>query len=283
MVGLDQLLARRRAARPPVLPRAGCRATGRSSCPARRLPAHRRVSAGSGAGKSVLAQLIAVQILRRGGRVIILDRKGSHRWALGLDGVTTARSRRHARGTDQAPPPSRTERNGRHSASPRTGTPGAHPGDLRGAQRHDRPVGPFWADIREKSDPKKSPAVGALGELLFMGRSAKVHLLAIAQMLTARAMGVPRRARTSGSAAWPGTPRTTGRCSSPRRRCPARRGRWAGGRSSSAAWPPRRRSATSALPRRGRTPGPMSQLPRCRLRHRRPVRLSRPRATSATV
>jgi hypothetical protein len=48
---------------------------------------HIAVSAGSGAGKSVLAQLIAVQVLRRGGRVLILDRKGSHRWAVGVAGV----------------------------------------------------------------------------------------------------------------------------------------------------------------------------------------------------
>ncbi|WUI85919.1 DUF2637 domain-containing protein [Micromonospora zamorensis] len=36
------------------------------------------------AGKSVLAELIAVQVLARGGHVVILDRKGSHRRALGL-------------------------------------------------------------------------------------------------------------------------------------------------------------------------------------------------------
>ncbi|MGW5578132.1 helicase HerA domain-containing protein [Micromonospora chokoriensis] len=48
---------------------------------------HIAVSAGSGAGKSVLAEPVAVQVLARGGRVVILDRKGSHSWALGLAGV----------------------------------------------------------------------------------------------------------------------------------------------------------------------------------------------------
>jgi len=48
---------------------------------------HIACSAGSGAGKSVLAQTVAVQVLARGGQVVILDLKGSHRWALGLPGI----------------------------------------------------------------------------------------------------------------------------------------------------------------------------------------------------
>jgi len=48
---------------------------------------HIAVSAGTGAGKSVLAMLAAVQILRRGGRVVILDVKGSHRGARGVPGI----------------------------------------------------------------------------------------------------------------------------------------------------------------------------------------------------
>src|SRR5690606_30313218 len=49
----------------------------------------------------------------------------------------------------------------------------------------------WWAEVRERSDPKRSPAIAALGELLFMGRSAKVNVLAVAQMLTARSIGGP--------------------------------------------------------------------------------------------
>jgi len=49
----------------------------------------------------------------------------------------------------------------------------------------------YWAEVRDKSDPKKSPAIAAIADLLFMGRSAKVNVLAVAQMLTARAIGWP--------------------------------------------------------------------------------------------
>jgi hypothetical protein len=56
----------------------------------------------------------------------------------------------------------------------------------------------YWAAEREKSDPKKSPAVAALADLLFMGRSAKVNVLAIAQMLTARAIGGPEARENFG-------------------------------------------------------------------------------------
>jgi hypothetical protein len=56
----------------------------------------------------------------------------------------------------------------------------------------------YWADAREKGDPKRSPAVAALSELLFMGRSAKHNVLAIAQMLTARAIGGPEARENFG-------------------------------------------------------------------------------------
>jgi hypothetical protein len=56
----------------------------------------------------------------------------------------------------------------------------------------------YWADVREKGDPKKSPAIVALADLLFMGRSAKVNVLAIAQMLTARAIGGPEARENFG-------------------------------------------------------------------------------------
>jgi hypothetical protein len=65
---------------------------------------------------------------------------------------------------------------------------------------NQRAFGPFtpalshitiWAEARGKGDPKRSPATSALANLQFMGRSATATLLAIAQMLTARAIGEP--------------------------------------------------------------------------------------------
>ncbi len=153
---------------------------------------HIAVSAGSGAGKSVLAQLIAVQILRRGGRVIILDRKGSHRWALGLPGVTYCTRPEEMHDALIAAAAVADRRNAEALHQPEDWNPGhrvlviceelnATIGQLAG----------WWADNREKSDPKRSPAIAALAEIAFMGRAAKHHLLAVAQMLTARALGGP--------------------------------------------------------------------------------------------
>ncbi|MFI5849370.1 helicase HerA domain-containing protein [Micromonospora chalcea] len=160
---------------------------------------HIAVSAGTGAGKSVLAELVAVQVLRRGGRVVILDRKGSHRWALGLDQV------------DYCTKPAQThdalvklaaladERNTLAFHAPDDWNPG--PRVLVICEELNATLtqlANWWADNREKGDPKRSPAVGALGELLFMGRSAKVNVIGVAQMLTARAIGGPESRENFG-------------------------------------------------------------------------------------
>jgi hypothetical protein len=160
---------------------------------------HIAVSAGSGAGKSVLAQLLAVQVLRRGGQVLILDRKGSHRWAIGLAGV------------DYCTKPAQM-----HEALIRAAATASERNDLSFHEEEDWDCGPrvlviceemnatigqltnLWADIRAKGEPKKSPAVSALADLLFMGRSAKYNVLAIAQMLTARAIGGPEARENFG-------------------------------------------------------------------------------------
>ncbi|MBG0560745.1 DUF87 domain-containing protein [Actinoplanes sp. NEAU-A11] len=160
---------------------------------------HIAVSAGSGAGKSVLAQLIAVQVLRRGGRVIILDRKGSHRWALGVDRVDycTKPEQMHEALIRAAELANKRNDDALHEAD--DWDPG--PRVLVICEELNATIGQltnYWAEIREKSDPKRSPAVNALGEILFMGRSAKVNVLAIAQMLTARAIGGPEARENFG-------------------------------------------------------------------------------------
>lgn len=161
--------------------------------------AHLAVSAGSGAGKSVLAQLVAVQVIARGGFVTILDRKGSHRWARDVIGVDYC-----------------TQPDQMHNALLHL----ADLADRRNTQAYmeadDWDCGPrhlviceelnatigqlanFWAGAREKSDPKRSPAISALADILFMGRAAKVNVLAIAQMLTARAIGGPEARENFG-------------------------------------------------------------------------------------
>lgn len=160
---------------------------------------HIAVSAGTGAGKSVLAQLVAVQVLARGGRVVILDRKGSHRALLGLPGVdycTRPEQMHHAliRTDDLA-----DERNTLALHEAEDWDPGERV--LVIAEELNATIGQlvnWWAENRGKGDPKRSPAVSALANLLFMGRSAKVNVIAIAQMLTARAIGGPEARENFG-------------------------------------------------------------------------------------
>ncbi|WP_328533222.1 type IV secretory system conjugative DNA transfer family protein [Micromonospora zamorensis] len=160
---------------------------------------HIAVSAGTGAGKSVLAELLAVQVLARGGRVVILDRKGSHRWAIGLDRV------------DYCSRPAQM-----HDALVRLAVLADERNTLAMHEADDWDCGPrvlviceelnatigqlsnYWAEARGRGEPKRSPAISALADLLFMGRSAKVNVLAVAQMLTARAIGGPEARENFG-------------------------------------------------------------------------------------
>ncbi|MEU4367572.1 helicase HerA domain-containing protein [Micromonospora chersina] len=160
---------------------------------------HIAVSAGSGAGKSVLAQLVAVQVLARGGRVTILDRKGSHRWALGQPGVDycTRPHQMHDALIRKAAIADERNTLALHEAD--DWDPGER--ELVICEELNATIGQlanYWADVREKGDPKRSPAISALADLLFMGRSAKVNVLAIAQMLTARAIGGPEARENFG-------------------------------------------------------------------------------------
>jgi len=160
---------------------------------------HIALSAGSGAGKSVLAQLIAVQVLRRGGRVVILDRKGSHRWAVGLPGVDYCTKPHQMHDALIRLAGLANERNDMALYEDDDWVPGERYFVI--CEELNATIGQltnYWAETREKSDPKKSPAIAALADILFMGRSALVNVLAIAQMLTARAIGGPEARENFG-------------------------------------------------------------------------------------
>lgn len=150
---------------------------------------HIGISAASGAGKSVLAMLLIVQTLQRGGEVFILDIKGSHRWALGLPGVTYCR-------TDQEI----------HDAWVSLGKLARDRNDLAftdpEAEKSFRRVlvvaeelngmmdalSDYWADERESSRDR-DPAMRGMRDILRMGRSALINVVAIAQRLSAAASG----------------------------------------------------------------------------------------------
>jgi hypothetical protein len=160
---------------------------------------HIACSAGSGAGKSVLAQLVGVQVLARGGQVVILDLKGSHRWALGLPGVDYCTSPEQMHRALVRLAALADERNTMALHEPEDWDPGhrvlviAEELNATFARLRD-----YWVEVREKSDPKTSPAVRAFRNIMYMGRSAKVNMLAIAQMLTAQTTGGPESRENFG-------------------------------------------------------------------------------------
>nr|WP_173309157.1 pRL2-11 [Streptomyces sp. 44414] len=164
---------------------------------------HVLVSAGTGGGKSVILRAIFAQLLKNGAEGAVLDRKRhSHKWVRGLSGVAYHR-----------------EIEDIHDALVALGEEGERRNRIVDAWEGDEgeaPVGPrmailleeanatigklkrYWASVRKTkadddgpADPKESPAIDALGEILFMGRAVKMHVLMVAQSATANALGGP--------------------------------------------------------------------------------------------
>jgi hypothetical protein len=160
---------------------------------------HIALSAGSGAGKSVLAALVGVQVLARGGSVVILDRKGSHRWARDLAGVDycTRPEQMHNALLRLAAMADQRNSDAFHEDE------GWNPGprvlviaeELNATMSQIRA---WWEEERDTGEPRIPPAVRAFRELLFMGRSAKINVLAVAQMLTALTTGGPETRENFG-------------------------------------------------------------------------------------
>jgi hypothetical protein len=157
---------------------------------------HVLVSMSTGGGKSVVTRTMTAQMLNRGSNLVVLDfKRHSHKWAKGLPNVDYARDIADI-----------------HDALVRLGVEGNRRNilvdDWEGDEK-DCPVGTrvaiileeanatisklkrYWAGAREKEDPKESPAIDALREILFMGRAVKMHVLLVAQSATANALGGP--------------------------------------------------------------------------------------------
>lgn len=155
---------------------------------------HILLSITTGGGKSVFARTMAAQILARGGRVVICDiKKVSHRWARGLPGVTYARTPEEIHDAIIM-----VAQEGEHRFAmidqDRDEEVAALPRVLLIMEEMNATMGKLqdhWAAVREKDDPKKSPAISAFGDVLFMGRQARTHVLGIGQLGTARAFGGP--------------------------------------------------------------------------------------------
>ncbi|MFI9213942.1 pRL2-11 [Streptomyces sp. NPDC053253] len=160
---------------------------------------HVLISAGTGGGKSTILRTIASQFLHNGAQAHILDFKRiSHTWARGIPGVNYCRDIAEI-----------------HDALLHLGAEGHRRIRLAEELGDDvlasepELVGPrnvilleeinatmaqlkrYWEKIRESGDPKTSPAIDALAEILFMGRQVRLHVLLVAQSATARALGGP--------------------------------------------------------------------------------------------
>jgi hypothetical protein len=157
---------------------------------------HILVNASTGGGKSVTLRCIACQMLHHGSRVFVLDFKRiSHPWARGLPGVTYC--------ADIA------DIHDQLIALGMEGRRRTRVADDLGIDADPKAIGPrllilleevnatmkqlarYWEKVRESGDPKVSPAVDALNEILYMGRQLRMHVLLVAQSATARALGGP--------------------------------------------------------------------------------------------
>lgn len=152
---------------------------------------HIAVSGGSGSGKSVLVKCLLCQALNRGAGAVILDfKRSSHPWALGLPGVLYCRDLADIHDGLVAVGAEAQRRNV-ESDDPRADIGNRLFLVVEEANATIQQLQWFWEATRQKGDPKTSPAIAALRNVLFMGRSVKINTIAVAQMLTARAIGGP--------------------------------------------------------------------------------------------
>lgn len=159
---------------------------------------HIMVSAGSGAGKSVIAASLATQALVKGATLGFCDvRVTSHRWAKNLPGVLAYESEIHRIGNVFASAGAEVKR--------RMRVIDEFPGPVSEA-----PVGPrivlvveelnsMMEELREfeKSLPPRGvyKPTRAFGDIMNMGRAAKVHIVGLGQYVDATV--IPRRWRES--------------------------------------------------------------------------------------
>lgn len=150
---------------------------------------HILISAASGAGKSVTARSIATQALVKGYTVVILDAKRhSHRWAKSLPGVHYATSMPEIANALVSVAAEMHRRNE---------VVEEWPGSVETA-----PVGPrilvlfeemnatmdSLADLDKQLSKGDYGTSAAFGDVMFLGRAAKVHMVAVSQYADAKTL-----------------------------------------------------------------------------------------------
>lgn len=154
---------------------------------------HVLLSAGTGGGKSSTIRAIAAQLMRPGATCWVIDAKRhSHAWLRDVPGV---RYFRDIEDIHHALVALGVEGQQRNRAFDHVGIDDPAPvfprlvvicEELNATMRM---LKQWWSNNRERGDQPGSPAVEALGQVVFMGRAVRIHVLAVAQMASARDMG----------------------------------------------------------------------------------------------
>lgn len=153
---------------------------------------HILVSAASGGGKSVIVRSVIAQTLANGGKAVFLDlKRHSHRWAKNLPNVAYAQT---------LPEIGNALVSIGMEVHRRNEIVENHPGPIEEAPVGERLVIGFeelnatmgqLQEMNRKLPRGSYNAMDAFRDIMFMGRAAKVHIVAVAQFATAASMGGP--------------------------------------------------------------------------------------------
>ncbi|MFS0696870.1 hypothetical protein [Streptomyces nitrosporeus] len=144
---------------------------------------HVLVCSGTGGGTTSALRTLAAQLLHAGSDGLVLDHKRiSHRWASGVPSVTYCRD---IADIHNALMGLRAELQRRLHLINQDADIDDLPRLAVVFDAADATLGQlarYWDTVREKGDPKTSPAVDALEYVLFAGREVRIHLLVGAQL-----------------------------------------------------------------------------------------------------
>lgn len=149
---------------------------------------HVMISMGTGAGKSAASRSIGAQAKHNDCDVVILDIKRiSHKWAESVPGIRIAKSiaEIHECAVELG-----EELDRRIVATDKGHRPGKRMVIIvEEMNMLTRRLKDYWDDIREKGQPKRSPAIAAINDMLFGGRQLEMNCVLIGQYLTANTVG----------------------------------------------------------------------------------------------
>lgn len=163
---------------------------------------HILVSASTGGGKSVITRTMTSQMLHHGAQMYVLDfKRHSHKWTQGLTQVRYCKDIGEIHDALVHLGQKGHERNRLVDEWMGEGEPDVGPRLAVLVEEANATIAKlkrYWTAVRKSkadedgpADPKESPAIDALREILFMGRAVKMHVLLVAQSATAAALGGP--------------------------------------------------------------------------------------------